>query len=168
MYSSMDTKVLTRIYLYSTLHIPNENGPPVFEPLTSHYQRDVTPMANSILSANVNSQNVGNALRIMRHECRLNSNEVNAFNKAGLQLEASPWQYNSEMLVLSSRTNAKARYTITYSGCDCRAGQHGRRCWHMAAFLLIQRAAQLALTPAKPKLTDAQYAAAVAAVDELF
>ena len=125
-------------------------------------------MANASLAQSITRQNVGNALRLMRHECRFNSAEVTALNKAGLELEASPWQYDGELLVISSRTSAATRYTITYSGCDCKAGTNGRRCWHMAAFLLIQRAAQLALTPAKPAMSDEQYAAVVAACDDLF
>ncbi len=124
-------------------------------------------MSNASLAQSITRQNVGNALRAMRHECRFNTSEVTALNKAGLELEASPWQYDGEMLVISSRTSANVRYTITYSGCSCKAGQHGRACWHMAAFLLIQRAAQLALTPAKPKMTDAEYAAVLALCDEL-
>ena len=124
-------------------------------------------MANGIIAQSITRQNVGNALRLMRHECRFNAAEVTALNKAGLELEASPWQYDGEMLVISSRTNATTRYTVTYSGCDCKAGQHGRRCWHMAAFLLIQRAAQLALTPVKPPITDAEYAKALELVDDI-
>ncbi len=125
-------------------------------------------MSPSILAQSISRQNVGNALRLMRHECRFNASEVTALNKAGLELEASPWQYDGEMLVITSRTTANTRYTVTFSGCSCKAGQHGRRCWHMAAFTLIQRAAELALTPAKPRQTDEQYATAVAACDDLF
>ncbi len=125
-------------------------------------------MSNAILAQSITRQNVGNALRIMRHECRYDRSEVAAINRAALNLEACTWQYDGEALVIESATTQFQRYHITYSGCDCKAGQHGRPCWHMAAFLLIQRAAQLALTPAKPRMTDAEYAAAVAAVDELF
>ncbi len=125
-------------------------------------------MSNAILAQSITRQNVGNALRLMRHECRYNAAEITALNKAGLELEASPWAYDGEMLVITSRTNGNTRYTVTYSGCDCKAGSNGRPCWHMAAFLLIQRAAQLALTPAKPRMTEDQYAAAVAACDDLF
>ncbi len=124
-------------------------------------------MSNASLAQSITRQNVGNALRRMRRECRYNAAEMTALNKAGLELEASPWQYDGEMLVITSRTTANTRYTITFSGCDCKAGQHGRRCWHMAAFLLIQRAAQLALTPAKRRMSDEQYAKALELVDDL-
>ncbi|MDP9310857.1 MAG: SWIM zinc finger family protein [Chloroflexota bacterium] len=124
-------------------------------------------MSNAILAQSITRQNVGNALRLMRHECRYNSAEVTALNKAGLELEASPWQYDGELLVITSRTTANTRYTVAYSGCSCKAGQNGRPCWHMAAFLLIQRAAQLALTPAKPKMTNAEYERVLALCDEL-
>ncbi len=125
-------------------------------------------MSNAILAQSITRQNVGNALRRMRHECRYNAAEITALNKAGLELEASPWQYDGEMLVITSRTTANTRYTVAYSGCSCKAGQNGRPCWHFAAYKLIQRAAELALTPAKPRMSDAEYAAAVAACDDLY
>ncbi len=125
-------------------------------------------MANASLAQSITRQNVGNALRLMRHECRYNSTEINAINRAALNLEACTWQYDGEALSIESASTQFQRYHITYTGCDCKAGTRGRACWHMAAFLLIQRAAQLALTPAKPRMSDEQYAAAVAAVDDLY
>ncbi len=125
-------------------------------------------MSNAILAQSISRQTVGQALRLMRHECRFNSREVTALNRAALNLEACTWQYDGEALVIESATTQFQRYHVAYNGCDCKAGSTGRPCWHLAAFTLIRRAAELALTPAKPRMTDAAYARAVAAVDELF
>ncbi len=107
-------------------------------------------------------------MRLMRHECRYTRADITALYKAGLEVEASPWQYDGELLVITSRTTANTRYHVQHTGCDCKAGSNGRSCWHFAAYRLIQRAAELALTPAQPKMSDAEYAAAVAACDDLF
>ncbi len=125
-------------------------------------------MSNAILAQSISRQTVGHALRLMRHECRFNSREVNALNRAALNLEACSWQYDGEALVIESASTMHQRYHVEHTGCDCKAGSAGRRCWHLAAFTLIRRAAELALTPAKPRMSDAEYARAVAAVDELF
>ncbi len=125
-------------------------------------------MANAILAQSISRQHVGNALRRMRHECRYNAAEITAINKAALNLEACTWQYDGEALVIESATTMHQRYHVQPTGCDCKAGSNGRPCWHMAAFTLILRAAELALTPAKPRQIDEQYAAAVAAWDALF
>lgn len=125
-------------------------------------------MSTTILAQSITRTTVGQALRQMRMECRSNSREITAINKAALNLEACIWQYDGEALVIESASTQQQRYHVQHDGCDCKAGQNGRPCWHLAAFTLIQRAAQLALTPAKPRLSDAEYAAAAAACDDLF
>ncbi len=125
-------------------------------------------MSSAILAQSITRQNVGNALRLMRQSAQYNSRELNAVNRAALNIAACVWQYDGEHLVIESATTMHQRYHVAHTGCDCKAGTAGKECWHMAAFVLLQRAAQLALTPAKPRQTDEQYAAAVAACDDLF
>ncbi len=86
---------------------------------------------------------------------------------AALNLEACTWQYDGELLVIESASTQFKRYHVAYNGCDCKAGATGRPCWHMAAYKLIQRAAEVALVPAKPKMSDEHYAAVLAACDDL-
>ncbi len=125
-------------------------------------------MSNATLMQSISRQTVGHALRLMRQACRYEPSEMNALNRAALKLEACTWQYDGEALVIESATTQFQRYHVQHNGCDCKAGSAGRPCWHMAAYTLIQRAAELTLTPAKPRLTDAAYARALAAVEELF
>ena len=125
-------------------------------------------MSNAILAQSITRQNVAQALRLMRHECRYETTEINAINRAALNLEACTWQYDGEALVIESASTMFKRYHVAHNGCDCKAGTTGRACWHLAAFKLIQRAAEVALAPTKPRKTDDELAAIVAAYDELF
>ncbi len=125
-------------------------------------------MSTPILAQSISRQTVGHALRLMRQECRYEPSEMNALNRAALNLEACTWQYDGEALVIESATTQFQRYHVAYNGCDCTAGSTGRPCWHLAAYRLIQRAAELALTPARSRMSDEAYVRAVAAVDELF
>ncbi len=124
-------------------------------------------MANAILAQSITRQNVGNALRLMRHECRYDRTEITAINKAALNLVACSWQYDGEALAIESATTQFQRYHVQHDGCDSKAGSNGRPCWHLAAYKLIQRAAELALTPAKLRQTDDEYARVLALCDEL-
>lgn len=58
------------------------------------------------------------------------------------------------------------------NGCDCEAGRHGRTCRHALALEIIEQAQARTmpiLTPMiAPSVNDAEYLAAVAAMDELF
>ncbi|MDP9311151.1 MAG: hypothetical protein M3R24_09725 [Chloroflexota bacterium] len=125
-------------------------------------------MSNAILAQSISQQTIGLALRQMRQSAQYNSRELNAVNRAALNIAACVWQYDGEHLVIESATTMHQRYHVAHTGCDCKAGTAGRECWHMAAFVLLNRAAELALTPAKPRMTEDQYAAAVAACDDLF
>ncbi len=107
-------------------------------------------MSSPILAQSISPQTVGNALRLMRHECRFKSREVTALNRAALNLEACTWQYDGEALVIESASTMHQRYHVQHTGCDCKAGSAGRPCWHLAAFTLIRHAIELALTPTKP------------------
>ena len=50
----------------------------------------------------LHSPSVGRPSATRRHECRFNSREVTALNRADLNLEACPWQYDGEALVIES------------------------------------------------------------------
>ncbi|MDP9317092.1 MAG: hypothetical protein M3R24_40605 [Chloroflexota bacterium] len=125
-------------------------------------QTIVTPTMPAL---NITRQHVGQALRQMRLDCQYNGAELNAVNRAALNLEACTWQYDGEALVIESATTMFKRYHVQHNGCDCKAGTAGRPCWHLAAFRLMQRAAEIALQPAKPKKTWDQIQAEA---DELF
>ncbi len=114
-------------------------------------------MANTIVP-NVTRENVGKALRQMRYEYQHAPRELNAINRAALELEASAWVWDGEMLVIQSATDLHTRYHVNFDGCDCKAGMHGRPCKHLAAFHLIRRGAELALPPA-PKRSYAEIVA---------
>ncbi len=63
-------------------------------------------MANRMLAQSVNRENVGKALRQLRLECRHNQREMNAINRAALELEASAWTFDGETLVIQSAKQA--------------------------------------------------------------
>ncbi len=124
-------------------------------------------MANGIVAASINRTTVGQALRIMRREYAQNASALRALNTAEVELSLAPWQFDGETLILESRTKIGHRYTITSAGCDASCKARGAH-WHQQAFELLTRAARLAAQPAKPRMSDAEYAKACAAVDELF
>ncbi len=124
-------------------------------------------MSNAILAASVNRTTVGHALRIMRREYAHNATALNALNKASVELSMTIWSFDGDTLVIESRTSIGHKYTVTASGCDASCKARGSH-WHVAAYELLTRAGTLAAQPAKPRMSDEQYAAAVAAVDELY
>ncbi len=82
-------------------------------------------------------------------------------------LEACIWYEGpaGELVIESATKTGLITYHVdALNRCDCKAGQSGRICWHQAAKEIISAARQ----PAKPRMTDAEYARTVAAVDELF
>ena len=121
-------------------------------------------MANSSLAQSINRQHVGQALRLMRHECRYEAAELNAINRAALNLEACPWAFDGETLRIASATTRSTRYTVSPEGCECKAAQDGRPCWHRAAWRLLRKAAEL-VQPVRVMPTEAELQALV---DELF
>ncbi len=103
-------------------------------------------MANSIIAQSVNRSNTAQALAQARAECAGDTRWLNAVNRAALNLEACPWQFDGETLVIQSATSDK-RYTVTAEGCACKAFLDGRPCWHRAARRLLIKAAELAAAP---------------------
>ncbi len=125
-------------------------------------------MAQSSLT-HLSRQTTGQALRQARITYRNDAAMLTAINKAALELEASPWQFTGDELTIESRTSIGTKYTVsTFSPCTCKAAGNGRVCWHYAALTLLQTAATVAEQVQKPRMSDAEYAAAVAACDDLF
>ncbi len=110
-------------------------------------------MNTTSVAQSVNRQYVGQALRQMRYDCQHNPREIAAINRASLNLEACTWYLQGERLVIESATQLQKRYHVDEAGCDCKAAQAGRPCWHLAAWHLIQRASRIAAAtqPRTPK-----------------
>ena len=123
-------------------------------------------MANATVAQSVSRRNVAAALAAARAECAQYTAWLNAVNRAALNLEACPWQFDGETLVIASATTQGTRYMVTPEGCQCKAKAHrdGRPCWHRAARRLLVKAAEMSLHPAPTK----SMAELQAAVDELF
>lgn len=121
-------------------------------------------MANASVTQLISRQSVAQALQAARTEAAEHQAWMNAINRAALNLEACPWQFDGEVLVIQSATTGGTRYTVDASGCGCRAHAAGRPCWHRAARRLLIKAAEMA-RPAAPRRT---FADIQAAADALF
>lgn len=117
---------------------------------------------------NITRQHVGQALRAMRMSAQYDRSELNAVNRAALNLEACTWIYEGSTLVIESATKLGQRWHVQHNGCTCQAGRRGIPCWHLAALRILQRASELVLTPARKPQTDAEYAKTLADCDDMF
>ena len=61
-------------------------------------------MANASVAASVTRENVGAALRQARIDCAQHLRWLNALNRAALNLEACPWAFDGETLIIHSAT----------------------------------------------------------------
>jgi hypothetical protein len=104
-------------------------------------------MANATVTQAINRSMVALALAEARKQCAEHNAWMNAINRAALNLEACPWQFDGDVLIIHSATSA-ARYTVTSDGCQCKAAQKGNACWHRAARRLLRKAAEFAYTAA--------------------
>ncbi len=94
---------------------------------------------------NISRREVGAALRTFRLTYAGNPRELNAINRASLNLEACVWAFDGAQLVIESATRTGlVRYHIQHDACDCPAAAQGRACWHRAAYRLLKKAADLA------------------------
>ena len=98
-------------------------------------------MANASVAQSINRQSVAAALHAARVECEQYKAWLNAVNRAALNLEACRWAFDGETLLIASATTQGTRYTVTPEGCQCKAHQDGRPCWHRAARRLLIKAA---------------------------
>lgn len=122
-------------------------------------------MANASIAQQVNRTTVAHALQAARTEAAEHQAWINAINRAALNLEACAWQFDGEILIIQSATNA-GRYVVDVSGCQCKAHAAGRPCWHRAARRLLIKAAEMA-TPRAPQPRRA-FADVQAAADSLY
>ncbi len=101
-------------------------------------------MASAIVASAVNRTTVGAALQDARRQCGQHLRWLNALNRAALNLEACPWQFDGETLRIASATEGGQFHTVDAHGCQCRAFQRGNPCWHRAARRLLIKAAEVA------------------------
>ncbi len=73
-------------------------------------------MDKALISPLVNRCTVGAALALARQECAHDSRWLNAVNRAALNLEACPWQFDGDILLITSATDA-TRNIVTRHGC---------------------------------------------------
>ncbi len=104
-------------------------------------------MANASIAQSVNRQSVALALREARVQAANHQAWLNAINKASLYLAAGDWQFDSEVLSITSATTDGARYHVTSHTCECKAFAAGRPCWHRAAARLLEKAGEAAALP---------------------
>ncbi len=103
-------------------------------------------MASASIAQSVNRHTVGAALQEARRQCGQQLRWLNALNRAALNLEACPWQFDGDVLVIASASDGSSRYTVDTHGCECRAAQKGNPCWHRAARRLLVKAAEMTYT----------------------
>ena len=104
-------------------------------------------MSTTILPL-VTRPNVGAALRTFCLTYADSPRELNALNRASLNLESCLWQFDGAQLVIESATEVGVkRYHIQHDACDCPAAAHGRACWHRAAYRLLKKAVDMAQKP---------------------
>ena len=121
-------------------------------------------MANASVAQSINRQTVAAALKQARIEAAEHKAWINAINKAALNLEACSWAFDGKVLRIASATS-DVRYTVDAQGCECKAAQDGRPCWHRAARRLLCKAAELVPPAPLPALSEAEL---TAIVDELY
>ncbi len=103
-------------------------------------------MANANGTAAVNRQTVAATLGEARIQAAEHQQWINAINQVAVELEASRWVFDGEVLRVASRTS-NGRYTVDSHGCECKAAQAGRPCWHRAAWRLLCKVAEMVPTP---------------------
>src|SRR5918999_1552492 len=104
-------------------------------------------MANATVAQSISRQTVAAALAAARTEAAELRLWITAINRAALNLEACPWAFDGETLRIASATTRGTRYTVNPEGCECKAAQDGRPCWHRAAWRRLRKAAELVQPP---------------------
>ncbi len=103
-------------------------------------------MATTSIAPPVNRPNTARAVAQARQECARDARWLRAVNRAAVNLETCPWQFDGETLVITSATSDR-RYTVTAEGCACKAFWDCQPCSHRAARRLLIKAAQMATQP---------------------
>ncbi len=96
--------------------------------------------------AHVNRHSVAQAIAQARRDCANSIRWLNAVNKAALELEVGGWQFDGATLRMPSAINPSVRYTVNEHGCTCTAGAHHKPCKHKAAWRLLIKASELAVS----------------------
>jgi hypothetical protein len=104
----------------------------------------VVPVANATVAQSISRVTIAVALQAARTEAAEHQAWINAINRAALNLEACGWAFDGDVLQIASATTPAVRYTVDHRGCQCKAGQAGRPCWHRAAWRLLRKAAEMA------------------------
>ena len=104
-------------------------------------------MANATVAQAATRRNVALALREARVQAAEHQAWLNAINKAALYLAGDQWQFDGEVLIITSATTAGARYHVTAHSCECKAFAAGRPCWHRAAARLLEKSAEVVALP---------------------
>lgn len=121
-------------------------------------------MANASVAQSISRQTVAAALHAARIEAAEHRAWINAINRAALNLEACPWAFDGDVLRIASASSTH-RYSVTPNGCECKAGQAGRPCWHRAAWRLLCKAAEMVSPVPTVEMSEDEIQALV---DELF
>ncbi len=96
---------------------------------------------------------------------------VRALNKAQYHMTIGelPIVPTVSGFLLPSGTRAGVIHRVsTVNGCDCEAGRASRHCWHQQVIRIMEQAAHHTMPRLVKRSTEAQYRAAVEAMDELF
>ena len=137
-------------------------------PVTGHEVR--YPMTTSTVSEFLNPtrEHVGRALHAWRKNVEHNPRDLNALNRASLNLEACPWYMSPDgELVITSASDSRKRYHVNVDGCDCRAATSGRPCWHVAAYRILHTAEAMRRYEASQKGVQRDMEQVQVLVDEL-
>ncbi len=145
-----------------------EGRPGLDHPNGPCHDRSHQIMAHVSLPQAVTRPNVGAALRTFRLSYANSPRELNAINRAALNLESCFWQFSGAELVIESATQTGlVKYHVQHDACDCAAAAHGKACWHRAAYRLLSKAAAMAQQPRQPKYSAAEYSRIMAEAAEL-
>ncbi len=91
-----------------------------------------------------------------------------AIDRAVLELLQNPWIERGELHGVIIASPSGNLYSANGT-CQCQAYHYGNPCWHRAAARLVRLHDEYAPAPALPvRASDAEYANALAEMDELF
>ena len=121
-------------------------------------------MSNASIAAAISRQTVAAALAAARTEAAEHRLWITAINRAALNLAACPWAFDGDTLRIASATTKGTRYTVSPEGCECKAAQDGRPCWHRAAWRLLRKAAELVKPAVRVMPSDEELQALVDAL----
>ena len=119
------------------------------------------------------SEVIGRAVAELATEAGGDASRCRALNKAQYHMTVGdlPIVPTVSGFLVPSGTRAGVIHRVSTADgfkCDCEAGANSRNCWHAEVIRILERCAQYSMPRLVKKSTAEQYAAAVAAMDELF